>query len=210
VAKSYEQRYCPIAHALDTVGERWSLLVIRELVHGPLRYTDLLDRLDGCGTNILAARLRALEQAGVVSRRRLPPPAASNVYELTESGHDLQPVLHALCNWGLRSLGPPRPDAEMPSGWLEQALRTLARLADPGLRLTVRCGDEVASIADGDAVPGELEDVQAVIESEPAGFYHLLVDGDLSGVEIDGDPAAVSQLAEAFAVPQPHARPAAV
>jgi DNA-binding HxlR family transcriptional regulator len=209
MGKSYHQHYCPIAHALDTVGERWSLLVIRELVHGPLRYTDLLERLDGCGTNILAARLRGLEQAGVISRRRLPPPAASNVYELTESGRDLQPVLHALCNWGLRSLGPPPPDAVLPDGWLEQALRTIARLADPALKLTVRCGGEVASIVDGDAVPGELDDVQAVIESEPAGFYHLLVDADLSGVEIDGDADAVRQLAAAFAA-QPHLEPARV
>jgi len=94
--------------------------------------------LDGCGTNILAARLRGLEANGIVRRRKLPPPAASSVYELTDAGRGLQPVLHALCNWGLRNLGPPTADVELPAGWLEQALRTLAACADPGLRLTVR------------------------------------------------------------------------
>jgi DNA-binding HxlR family transcriptional regulator len=209
VAKSYRQ-YCPIAHALDTVGERWSLLVIRELVHGPQRYTDLLDRLEGCSTNILAARLRGLEEDGIVRRRKLPPPAASNVYELTDSGRELQPVLHALCNWGLRNLGPPAPDTELVPGWLERALRTLAGCADPGLTLTVHCGGEVASISGGDARPGPVENAQAVILGEPPGFYHLLVDGDRSGVEVDGDLQAVDQLVEAFAVPQQRLRPVAL
>ncbi len=86
VAKTYDQ-YCPVAHALDLVGERWSLLIVRELLEdGQLRYSDLHARLDGCGTNILAARLKALEQGGVVRRHRLDPPAASWVYELTEYG----------------------------------------------------------------------------------------------------------------------------
>lgn len=197
VAKSYKQ-YCPIAHALDVVGERWSLLVVRELVHGPQRYTDLLERLEGCGTNVLAARLRGLEEDGIVRRRRLPPPAASTVYELTEAGAELRPVLHALCNWGLRTLGPPGPDAELVPGWLERALRTLAGCADPGLRLTVHCAGETASIAGGDAVAGEIESAQAVIGAEPPGFYHLIVDGDVAGVDIDGDRAAVEQLVAAF------------
>ena len=75
MAKRYDQ-YCPMAHALDLVGDRWALLVVRELMHGPKRYTDLVDGLPGIGTNILAARLRDLEQADVVARRTLPPPAA--------------------------------------------------------------------------------------------------------------------------------------
>ena len=123
VAKSYDQ-YCPIAHALDLVGERWSLLVVRELLHeGPLRYSDLHGRLDGCGTNILAARLKALEQGGVVRRRRLDPPAASWVYELTEYGEGLRDVLHVLAHWGARSLGPPASRGDLEAGWLPGALR---------------------------------------------------------------------------------------
>lgn len=199
--KSYKQ-YCPIAHALDTVGERWSLLVIRELMHGPQRYTDLLEHLDGCGTNILAARLRSLEEEGIVRRRTLPPPAASRVYELTDAGRQLQPVLQALCNWGLRALGPPAPDAVLAQGWLEQALRSLAACADPDLKLTVHCGGETASITGGDAQPGAIEGAQAVISGDPRGFYHLLVDADPAGVEVIGEPAAVAQLTEAVSVPR--------
>ena len=94
MSKSYNQ-YCPIACALDLVGERWSLLIIRELMEdGALRYSDLDARLDGCGTNILAARLKRLEGGGVIRRRQLPPPAASTIYELTEYGEGLRPVLY--------------------------------------------------------------------------------------------------------------------
>ena len=111
MARSYSH-YCPIAHALDLVGERWSLLVVRELQHGPLRYTDLLEQLPGVSTNVLAARLRELELGGILGRRRMPAPAASAVYELTELGQGLTPVLTALAHWGAHSLGPPPPDAE--------------------------------------------------------------------------------------------------
>ena len=104
MAKKYDQ-YCPMAHALEMVGERWTLLVVRELLHGPKRYTDLADRLPGIGTNILAARLRDLEAGGVVAKRTLPPPAASKVYELTEYGVELKPVMRELARWGARSLG---------------------------------------------------------------------------------------------------------
>ena len=96
VAKCYDQ-YCPMAHALDLVGERWSLLIVRELLEDDqLRYSDLHTRLPGCGTNILAARLKTLEQGGVVRRRKLDPPAGSWVYELTEYGSGLREVLHVL------------------------------------------------------------------------------------------------------------------
>jgi DNA-binding HxlR family transcriptional regulator len=88
MGKAFDQ-YCPIAHALSIVGERWSLLVVRELLKGPRRYTDLAGGLPGIGTNILASRLRDLEAGGVVQRRKLPPPAASTVYELTEYGAEL-------------------------------------------------------------------------------------------------------------------------
>ena len=108
VGRTYDQ-YCPIAHALGAVGERWSLLIVRELLHGQRRYTDLADALPGIGTNILAARLRELEAAGVVAKRRLLPPTPATVYELTEKGRGLHPVLHELARWGARSSArPPR------------------------------------------------------------------------------------------------------
>src|SRR5436190_3927990 len=106
-------QYCPMAHALSLVGERWSLLTARELLQGRKRYTDLLNGLPGIGTNILAARLRELEDCGVVQKRRLPPHAASTVYELTEYGSGLSEALYALARWGARTLGPPGPGDEL-------------------------------------------------------------------------------------------------
>jgi DNA-binding HxlR family transcriptional regulator len=122
MAKRYEQ-YCPMAHALDLVGDRWALLVIRELMHGPKRYTDLVEHLPGIGTNILAARLRDLEGHGVVARRTLPPPAASKVYELTDYGRELDEILMALGRWGARSMGPPEADDIYTSDSLVMAMR---------------------------------------------------------------------------------------
>jgi DNA-binding HxlR family transcriptional regulator len=114
--KRYGQ-YCPIAHALCAVGERWSLLVVRELIEGPKRYTDLVAGVPGVSTNILATRLRELEQSGVVRKRKLPPPAASTVYELTEYGAELEEVVYALARWGVRTLGPPGPDDDLEPDW---------------------------------------------------------------------------------------------
>ena len=93
--RTFDQN-CPIARSLDVVGERWTLLIVRELVLGPKRYTDLREALPGIWTNLLADRLRQLESAGVIARRELPPPAARTVYELTERGRQLEPVLLAL------------------------------------------------------------------------------------------------------------------
>src|ERR671933_478014 len=98
---------CAAAHALDLVGERWALLVVRELLLGPKRFTDLRAGLPNASPNVLAQRLRELERAGVMRRRNLPPPAASRVYELTEWGEELEPVIIRLGGWGARS--PSRP-----------------------------------------------------------------------------------------------------
>src|SRR3954465_14659960 len=98
--RSYNQ-HCAMARALDALGERWTLLVIRELLPGPKRYKDLLEGLPGIGTNLLAARLRDLEAAGAIQRRMLPPPAGAVVYELTDSGRELESVVLDLARWGL-------------------------------------------------------------------------------------------------------------
>ncbi len=97
--RSYEDR-CGIARALDILGERWALLIVRELVLGPKRFTDLESGLARVSPDVLAQRLRDLEAAGVIARSTLPPPAASKVYELTDRGRELEPVLHALGRWG--------------------------------------------------------------------------------------------------------------
>ncbi|HVL81824.1 MAG TPA: winged helix-turn-helix transcriptional regulator [Actinomycetota bacterium] len=102
--KTYGQ-FCPLARALDRVGDRWTPLIVRDLAAGPKRYTDLLRGLPGIGTTLLADRLRRLEEEGVVERRELPAPAASTVYELTQAGRELSSALVPLASWGLRYLG---------------------------------------------------------------------------------------------------------
>jgi DNA-binding HxlR family transcriptional regulator len=102
VKRRYGQA-CPVAHALDMVGDRWALLVVRELRLGARRYADLQASLPGLGPSVLSQRLRDLEQAGVLKRRTLPPPVAAQVYELTEWGAELEPVFAALASWGVRS-----------------------------------------------------------------------------------------------------------
>ena len=104
--KAYHQ-YCPVAHALDQVGDRWELLIVRELMLGQRRYTDLAEALPGIGSNILASRLRDLEKAGIVRKTKLPPPWAVTVYELTGRGRELDSVLRALAAWGASTLGAP-------------------------------------------------------------------------------------------------------
>jgi DNA-binding HxlR family transcriptional regulator len=205
VAKTYNQ-YCPIAHALDLVGERWSLLVIRELLaFGPLRYSDLHCRLEGCGTNILAARLKELERGGVIRRRRLPPPAAATVYELTEYGEGLRPVMHQLAHWGARSLAPPSDENELSAGWLTGALRTALPPDASDACIEFRIGEEVVTWAAGDTRDGPGAGPDAVVEGDPAGLFHFFVDRDISGLKIRGNRAAVRQLLDAL--PGPAAAP---
>jgi len=195
MARSYSH-YCPIAHALDLVGERWSLLVVRELQHGPLRYTDLLEQLPGVSTNVLAARLRELELGGIVGRRRMPAPAASAVYELTELGQGLTPVLTALAHWGAHSLGPPPPDAELVRGWLERALRTALGETAPRGSFELHVGDEIASLVDGVIEAGVTRDPDVVVRCDAAWIFHLLVDGEIrEGGQIEGDREALERLA---------------
>jgi DNA-binding HxlR family transcriptional regulator len=198
--KRYDS-YCPVAHALSLVGERWALLVVLELMHGPKRYTDLVERLPGIGTNILAARLRDLEAGGVVTRRTLPPPAASRVYELTEYGRALRPAIRELGLWGARSLGPPTDRDELFPGWLANALDTVvATLAPPG-RFEFRVGDEVASLVDGEAQPGPIEDPDVVVEGDPEGIYFMFVDRRLDLVTVEGDRELLQRLIEAAPAP---------
>jgi DNA-binding HxlR family transcriptional regulator len=110
--KSYAQ-YCALARALDVVGERWTLLIVRDLLIGPKRYTDLRAGLPGIATDILTARLRTLEEAGFVRRRELPPPAPATVYELTETGKRLGPAIRALGQVGFTMLGSPQPGEDV-------------------------------------------------------------------------------------------------
>jgi DNA-binding HxlR family transcriptional regulator len=176
MTKSYAQ-FCPVAHALELVGERWALLVVRELLNGPKRYTDLAAALPGIGTNILAGRLRDLEGGGIVQKRRLPPPAAANVYELTPYGQELREPLYALARWGARSLGPPNPDDSFAPGWLLNAVRATCKGwdGDPAATFELRAGeDEVVTVRFEDGEPvveAGSSGADIVIETDPATLF---------------------------------------
>src|SRR5437588_5309003 len=114
--RSYNQ-YCSLAYALDVVGERWTLLVVRELMLGPRRFADLIANLPGIGRNLLTARLRHLEDQGLVRRTTLPPPAASRVYELTPEGSALGPAMVELSRWGVQRLAEPRRSDTFRPAW---------------------------------------------------------------------------------------------
>ncbi|MFJ6913151.1 winged helix-turn-helix transcriptional regulator [Streptomyces sp. NPDC101133] len=127
--RSYDQ-YCSAARALDAVGDRWTLLIVRELLAGPRRYTDLHADLPGVSTDVLASRLRDMERDGLTTRRRLPPPGAAYVYELTARGRALLPVLEALGAWGAGELGERRPTDAVRAHWF--ALPLLRALREAG------------------------------------------------------------------------------
>jgi DNA-binding HxlR family transcriptional regulator len=213
MSKDYEQ-YCPLAHALGVVGERWTLLVVRELLHGPKRYTDLAEGLPRIGTNVLASRLRELERFGVVRKRKLPPPAASTVYELTDYGLELEEVMHALARWGARSLGPPRPDDELYPEWGVNALPALFNAeAARGLTETYvfAIGPDTftARIENGHLYPcvEPAEDADLRVETDMDTFFGLATGGltpsdavATGRARIEGDPAVFERCFTVFSL----------
>ena len=150
--RSYSQ-YCAVAKALDVVGDRWTLLIARELLlQGGCRYTDLQHGLPGIATNLLSERLRELEEHGLVDRRAAPPPVATTLYELTDAGRELEPILRALGRWGARFMPEPTGDEVFRSHWL--AFPVSEFLSDgkpdsPPFAIEVRTGDKPAVIEVG-------------------------------------------------------------
>lgn len=209
---------CAAAHALDLVGERWALLVVRELLLGPKRFTDLRAGLPNASPNVLAQRLRGLETAGVVRRRKLPPPAASRIYELTEWGRDLEPVIISLGRWGVRSPSKP-PDAELGVDSLILSFRTMF---DPKQAEGLEAGYEIrldedsfrAEVGEGrlEIERGFADAPDATIETN-AGTLAALVYDELglddalrSGdFEIEGDRGLVERFLTLFPLPEPAA-----
>src|ERR687886_1366926 len=215
--RTYGQ-YCGLAHAMELVGERWALLVIRDLLPGPKRFTDLRNGLPRIPTNILSARLKELEASGVVQRRLLPRPQGSVVYELTDYGRELDDVVLRLGLWGARSLGQPRPDDIVTTDSLIMALRaTFRRDAAAGLRLgyEVRVGDIVvhALVDDGkvEVEQGPLPRPDLVIDTGPE--LRALLAGELGpseavaggAVRLTGDPALLDRFVQVFHIPPPPA-----
>jgi DNA-binding HxlR family transcriptional regulator/putative sterol carrier protein len=126
MARHRYQQYCALARTLDVAGDRWTLLIVRELTPGPRRFTDLLDGLPGVSRNLLTERLRALERAGIIARHELPPPAARRVYELTDDGRDLAVAMAPLIAWGARRLGERKPGESFRARWPAVAMAGLA------------------------------------------------------------------------------------
>ena len=131
------QQYCALACALDLAGDRWTLLIVRELVPGPRRFTDLVDGLPGISRKLLTERLRALEGEGIVARRELEPPAARQVYELTDDGRDLAEAMAGLIAWGFTRLKERDPAESLQARWTAVGMASLAdREATKGVRET--------------------------------------------------------------------------
>lgn len=207
---------CRFAYALDLVGERWALLVVRELLLGPKRFTDLRRGLPNASPNILSERLRELEEGGVVHRRKLPPPAASQVYELTEWGLELEPVVTRLGAWGARSPLPPEHQ-EIGTDSIVLALRSLfdPEAAD-GVEETyeLRLGEERFRVGVGGGElsleRGEVEDPTAAIAADAPTLAGLLT-GQLpleeavgsGAVAIEGGKKEAHRFLSLFPMPEP-------
>jgi DNA-binding HxlR family transcriptional regulator len=205
---------CGIAHALDLVGERWALLVVRELLLGPKRFTDLRDGLPNASPNVLSQRLRELEQAEVVQRRKLSPPAGSWVYELTEWGRELKPIVLTLGTWALRSRSFP-DDAPVGTDSVILALGTFFdadAAGDLTARYELRLGEHAfdVQIADGaiEFDRGTAADPDAIIDTDAVTLSALiwerreLTDALRAGdITIEGDQGAVTRLLELFPRP---------
>jgi DNA-binding HxlR family transcriptional regulator len=207
---------CAAAHGLDLVGERWAMLVVRELLLGPKRFTDLRAGLSQASPNVLSQRLRELEGASVIRKRRLPPPASVSVYELTEWGLELEPVVQALGRWAVRS--PTRPEsAGIGVDAFVVALRTMFDpVAAVGLtaRYHLQFGEQsfVAAVAEGrlDIRHGTDLDADARIAGSPAAIASVAFgDQSLAGamnsgeLEIVGDEVSAAHFLALFPMPTP-------
>jgi DNA-binding HxlR family transcriptional regulator len=207
---------CATAHALDLLGERWALLVVRELLLGPKRFTELRAGIPDLSPNVLSHRLRELEQTGVVLHRRLAPPAASQVYELTDWGYELDEVVMALGRWGSRSPSHPR-DGQLSNDSFMLALKTDF---DPGQAEGLSASYELrlaedtfhVEVSDGriDVGRGPAKRPDARIESDPGTLTGLLWSGRelpevlrVEDIKIDGSTRAVERFLGLFPAPQP-------
>jgi len=214
--RSYNQ-YCGLAAALDVLGERWTLLLLRDLLLGPKRFKDLLDGLPGIGTGLLSHRLKELETAGVITKATLPPPAGSTVYQLTSDGESLRPVLLGLTRWGMTRLGEPSANHYIDAEAL--ALAVAARFnpaaaddADGRYQLTIDGRPFRLDITDDhiDVRVGPTDRPRVSITADTGTLIALtngtrtLADSLAEGtITLDGDPEAVMHLARAFDLAPP-------
>jgi DNA-binding HxlR family transcriptional regulator len=200
VNRSYGDQ-CGVARSLDVVGERWALLIVRELLLGPKRFNDLLAGLPGASPNVISQRLRELTDSGVVQHRDLGPPARVSVYELTDWGRELEPVIVHLGQWGTRA---PLPDG---AGWsLDSLLIALRGMADPAAvngQYELRIGNDVFTV-DGTSGSvlvrrGTADRPEAILSTDAdtlhavtLGFRSIADAAQSGDLRLDGDPQAVS------------------
>ena len=172
--RTYGQ-YCSVAKALDVIGDRWTLLIVRELLaQGPTRYTDLRRGLPGIATNLLAERLRELEQAGIVLREEAPPPIATALFSLTERGQQLRPVIEELGRWGIPLMADTTPEEQYRSYWLPLPVELFLAETDPEhapTTIEVRAGDQPMLIEAREGAittrPGTSEHPDAALSGPP-------------------------------------------
>jgi DNA-binding HxlR family transcriptional regulator/putative sterol carrier protein len=206
---------CAIAHGLDLVGERWALLVVRELLLGPKRFTDLKRGLPNASPNVISERLRELERAGIVKREKLPPPASLRVYALTDWGRELEETVVSLGRWAARSPSP----SEAPVG-LDSIVLALRTLFDPGAAKGLQASYELKLGEDrfridvsGDEIEvarGEADQADATIDTDPDTMTAVLWRGRplaeaqrAGDLRVEGDLAAVERFVSLFPMPEP-------
>jgi DNA-binding HxlR family transcriptional regulator len=215
MAKHGYQQYCSLATSLDMVGDRWTLLIVFELLMGEQRYSDLLEHLPGIGTNLLAARLKRLQEAGLIEKDALPPPAASTVYRLTEIGQQLRQTIISLARWGMQFMAPPEPgqvfvrDVVRRRGLMFRAccapeVDELVELCVDGDRIGIRIRGDVMTIEDG-----SLRDATARIELDSAAMFDVIASPSedaavigLGRAAVEGDRDAALRLLEALNMPR--------
>lgn len=212
---------CATAHALDLVGERWALLVMRELMLGPRRFSDLRASLPGISANVLTQRLEGLEAAGILVRRRLLPPAAAQVYELTEWGYESEPIFQALGRWAARS---PAHDPALPFSTvsLMLSLRTMldaGRIEGLDARIGFRLGEEtlLAHLAGGriEIARGPLDGADVILAGTAPVLAAAIYGGQplatleaQGALQVEGDRALAQLFTTLFPLPPKAARPA--
>ena len=206
---------CGAAHGLDLIGERWALLVIRELMMGPRRFSDLRKDLCGLSANVLTQRLEGLEASGIVQRRKLPPPASVQVYELTDWGYEIKPVFMVLGRWAARS---PLHDPTLPISAVSvmQSFETMfdpARAGEAAMRLGFAMDEDrmVVTVADGVIATrrGAVEDGDVVVRAAPpvvaAAVYGKVPLAALEGegaMTIEGDRDVFAHFIDFFHLPE--------
>ncbi len=209
IMRPYGQN-CALAKALDVIGERWTLLIVRELmIRGACRYTDLRNGLPGIATNLLVERLNELERAGLVTREAAPPPVATTLFRLTQRGKDLEPVIAALGRWGAPLLSSHPGQEEFCDHWVILPLRLYVRDKSPRerpVRIGLRAGQELVTIetaGDGSVrvQSGKAADPDARIEGTPQQILALLtgraklVDFQAQGLRYEGNVKVLRRFA---------------